>query len=245
MAPVARNLAPDFGVLEPLQTMPSLKGQVNELAAILGNEPDGPVTLVVFSWGVWLSYLVAAATPELVKKLILVGSGPYQARYTARLHEARLIRLSEEEGAEYNAIIALLNDPDAEGKAGKFARLGQFAAKTDQYGAIPDVFLEGDRPDIQKPGQNRKKSFHGVLDEAQAMRRNGELLVRADEVQCPVVAIHGDYDPHPAAGVFEPLLARLIDFRFIPISQCGHKPWIERQARDKFYKILRAELRES
>jgi pimeloyl-ACP methyl ester carboxylesterase len=57
-----------------------------------------------------------------------------------------------------------------------------------------------------------------------------------------VVAIHGDYDPHPAAGVQRPLAAVLADFHFILLPRCGHRPWRERHARDTFYRILEAEL---
>jgi pimeloyl-ACP methyl ester carboxylesterase len=57
-----------------------------------------------------------------------------------------------------------------------------------------------------------------------------------------VLAIHGDSDPHPAAGVREPLSRTLPDFRFILLEKCGHMPWLERQARDTFYALLREEL---
>lgn len=56
------------------------------------------------------------------------------------------------------------------------------------------------------------------------------------------MAIHGDYDPHPAEGVEKPLAAVLKDFRFILLDRCGHLPWIERQAKDRFYSILREEV---
>jgi pimeloyl-ACP methyl ester carboxylesterase len=60
-----------------------------------------------------------------------------------------------------------------------------------------------------------------------------------------VVAIHGDHDPHPADGVREPLERALSDFRFVLLDRCGHEPWQERHARDRFYAILRNELREA
>ena len=49
MAPVARELASDCGVLEPLQTAASLDGQVEELKAVLEKNADIPVTLIGFS----------------------------------------------------------------------------------------------------------------------------------------------------------------------------------------------------
>jgi len=61
-------------------------------------------------------------------------------------------------------------------------------------------------------------------------------------IECPVVAIHGNYDPHPAEGVERPLSAVLNNFRFVLLEKCGHSPWIERQAKEKFYEILEEEL---
>lgn len=74
------------------------------------------------------------------------------------------------------------------------------------------------------------------------MRKSGQLLEIACKIRCPVVAIHGDYDPHPAAGVREPLAKVVQDFRFVLLEKCGHKPWAEREARDEFYGVLEREL---
>ena len=57
-----------------------------------------------------------------------------------------------------------------------------------------------------------------------------------------VLSIHGNHDPHPAEGVQKPLTAVLADFRFVLLERCGHTPWLERQARDEFYRVLRTEL---
>ena len=78
--------------------------------------------------------------------------------------------------------------------------------------------------------------------DAEALRTSGELLALGKRIDCPVVAIHGDYDPHPADGIRKPLSSVLEDFRFILLDNCGHYPWNERQARDAFYEVLRDEL---
>jgi len=49
MAPVARELASGWGVLEPFQTAVSLEGQIEELRTILEKYGDLPVTLIGFS----------------------------------------------------------------------------------------------------------------------------------------------------------------------------------------------------
>ena len=74
MAPVARELAYDRGVLEPIQTATSLHGQVKELRRVLENHADIPAILIGFSWGAWLSFLVTSRYPALVKKLLLIDN---------------------------------------------------------------------------------------------------------------------------------------------------------------------------
>jgi hypothetical protein len=61
--------------------------------------------------------------------------------------------------------------------------------------------------------------------------------------QRPVVAIHRNHDPHPSEEVQEPLALILRSFKFLLLKNCGHHPWIGRAARDRFYDILREELR--
>jgi pimeloyl-ACP methyl ester carboxylesterase len=236
MAPVARELAYDRGVMEPIQTATSLHGQVEELRRVLENHGDIPAILMGFSWGAWLSFIVTARYPALVKKLLLVGSGPFEAQYVSRLQETRLRRLSEEDRREFTLVIRALGHPATEDKDIFLARLKAFAAKTDMYDPITTA---ADASDVVG-GQGAM--FYRVWQAAAALRSNGELLALAKRIQCPVVAIHGDYDPHPAAGVHKPLSRALADFRFILLEQCGHTPWLERSARERFYRIIKAEL---
>jgi pimeloyl-ACP methyl ester carboxylesterase len=236
MAPVARELSSRRGVLEPIQTATSLQGQVEELRTVLESHAGLPVTLIGFSWGAWLSYLLAARYPALVRKLILVGSGPFEEHYVARLQATRFSRLSEEERAEFESISAALGDPTVENKNALLARLGALASKTDAYDPIVD---ESDETDTFEP---QGDIFQSVWTEAAELRRSGQLLELGKRITCPVVAIHGDYDPHPADGVREPLSAVLKDFRFVLLKHCGHTPWIERQAKADFYRVLEGEL---
>jgi pimeloyl-ACP methyl ester carboxylesterase len=234
MAPVARELASHRGVLEPLQTAASLEGQIQELKTVLEKNGDLPVTLIGFSWGAWLSFISAAHYPAFVKKLVLIGSGSFVEIYAARIKETRLNRLSEEERIEVKALIDVLNNPAAEDKKTAFARFGALFSKADAYDPIkykPDVF------DYQVD------IFQSVWKDAAELRRSGKLLALGKHIKCPVIAIHGDTDPHPAEGVQKPLSAILKDFRFILLKNCGHMPWIERQARVEFYRILKKELR--
>jgi pimeloyl-ACP methyl ester carboxylesterase len=233
MAPVARELSFVMGVLEPLQTAATLEGQVRELKAVLAKHAALPVTLVGFSWGALLSFIFTARHPSFVNKLILVGSAPYEEKYAIDIMKTRLSRLSERERKEVLSLTETLNDPAIADKNTPLARLGKLLSRADSYDPLPhdDEILEC-RYDI----------YQGVWGQAAELRSSGKLLELGKRIQCPVVAIHGDYDPHPSAGVAEPLSCTLRDFRFITLEKCGHRPWLERSARDRFYNILKQEL---
>jgi pimeloyl-ACP methyl ester carboxylesterase len=77
MAPVARRLSRNHGVLEPLQTARSVEGQIEELREALSRHSQLPAVLIGHSWGAWLSLLTAARYPEMCAKLILLSSPPF------------------------------------------------------------------------------------------------------------------------------------------------------------------------
>lgn len=80
-----------------------------------------------------------------------------------------------------------------------------------------------------------EEQHKALMQEVGDMRERGNLLARALNVKCPVIAFHGTYDPHPVRGVSEPLEGKLTDFRMITIEQCGHDPWKETYAREEFF----------
>jgi pimeloyl-ACP methyl ester carboxylesterase len=234
VAPVCRELSSLVGVLEPLQTKNFLEGQVAELYAVLQDNAHLPVTLIGHSWGAMLSFIFAARYPTLVKKLILVGSGPFEQKYADNITPDRLNRLTVAERIEAFQLIDIINGPDGVDKDKPMARLAELYAKADTYAPLPSQ--QSDALEFSDE-INRK-----VWAEAKKLRVNGELLRMGEKVKCPVVAIHGDYDVHLAEGVRKPLARVLKDFRFILLEKCGHEPWREKYARDEFFEILRKEI---
>ena len=233
MAPVAHVLCSEYGVLEPLQTKDSIEGQLDELKNILETHADTPVTLIGFSWGAWLSFIFAAKYPQLIKKLILISSGPFEQKYADIIDQTRLSRLNEHERQEITSLAASLNNPQIKDKNDFFAKIGKIISKADAFDPIESHSEIIDcRYDI----------FQNVWSQASELRKSGKLLEYAKQIKCPVIGIHGDYDPHPAEGVRKPLSDCIKDFRFILLKKCGHKPWVEKHAKDNFYKLLKQEL---
>lgn len=233
MAPVARELSIYCGVLEPLQTATSLEGQVQELKTVLEKNGNLPVILIGSSWGAMLSYIFSARYPEYVKKIILIGSGVYEEKYAANIMETRLSRLSEEKRKEVHSLVETLNDPKVRDKNTPLARLGDLLIRADSYN--PLTF----NTEILECQYHIHTS---VWKDARELRTSGKLLELGKQIQSPVVAIHGDYDPHPSEGIQKPLSSILKDFKFILLKNCGHLPWIESESREKFFRILKKEL---
>jgi pimeloyl-ACP methyl ester carboxylesterase len=237
VAPIARKLGETRGVLEPIQTAKTLDGQVEELRLVVEQHTTKPVIFIGHSWGAWLSSLVTAKYPELVCKLILVGSGPFEEQYVPLIAKNRLRRLSQEEQEEYLHLVEMLNKSKVPDSTVSLSRLGELD-KADSYDPIEMSEDPTALDFVDDPGE----IYQGVWPQAADLRRTGELLRLAATITCPVIAIHGDYDPHPTEGIQEPLAANLQDFRMIMLEKCGHDPWRERYAMDTFYELLEHEL---
>ncbi|MCF6431859.1 alpha/beta fold hydrolase [Leisingera sp. MMG026] len=230
MAPVAQELATrGHGVLELLQTKASIAGQTSELRQQLEAACAGPAVLIGFSWGAWLACLLAARHPALVSKLVLIGSAPFSDEFIAGIQAVRQSRLPP---AEWQELSALFRGSGLETPVG-LSRVLELLEKAEAYAPA------GLHP---APIAFDRSIFEGVWPEAARMRRSGELLRTVAKIRCPVAALHGDHDPHPATGVELPLLGILPDFSFRLLQRCGHKPWIEKHARADFFQALEETL---
>ena len=237
MAPVARELHKIFSsILEPIQTVTTLQGQIDELREVLLAHCSIPVVLVGYSWGAWLSIFLASQFPSLVRKLILIGCPPFEQKYAAQILATRMDHLTPTEQQEFQSILEALSRDNTQNKDSALSRLGYLAGKADSFDSLPNPDHEKDRI-----GTNAA-IFQNVFSEAAELRHNGELISITAKITCPVIAIHGDYDPHPAEGVEQPLNKILSDFHFILLEKCGHTPWLEKYGRDPFYKALLEEL---
>lgn len=195
MVSLARQLRHCCNILEPLQTADSVPGQIDELKFVLEKQANLPVTLVGHSWGAWLGFMFAAHFPSYVKKLILVGSGSFEEKYAQNIHQIRMDRLNSHDQKEIGRLSEKLTSGSADNKNANLQRFGEIIAQADQFDPVSE---EEDHVCV------RYDIYRKVWPRASAMRSSGELLALAEKITCPVVAFHGDYDPHPEAGVRKP-----------------------------------------
>lgn len=233
VAPLARVLSGRYGVLEPMQSADSIDGQIRELKEIIEENTESPVILIGHSWGAWLSYMFAAVHPGKVNKLILVSSGPYEEQYVTAMNQSRNSRLSIEEKRHLSELMGIIVDPARTERNSALSEFGKLMSKVDSFAPI---YQEDEVIDFQPQVHNN------CMKELRSLRRSGELLTIGASIECPVVAIHGDHDPHPHEGVEIPLSRVIKDFRFNLLKNCGHYPWNEHFARELFFETLYREL---
>lgn len=232
MMPVAEELGNNVGTLEPFQTKKTIPEQVKELHEVLVESADVPVNLIGYSWGAWLAWIFAATCPFFVKKLILISSGPFDSKYVPEMEATRMSRFSERDKLRLNELQKEFESPQVKDKTPLFKEFGEIFGKADSFSPLESL-------------QETKLDFdiyNSIWPEAEKLRESGELLKYAERITCPVVAIHGDYDPHPWKGVKEPLEKNLKKFKFILLEKCGHTPWLEEYAQDDFYYALLDQL---
>ncbi|MCF8365344.1 MAG: alpha/beta hydrolase [Bacteroidales bacterium] len=227
LAPVAKKLSETAGILEILNCAKSIKGQLFEIYEEVIRHCDLPVIIIGHSWGAWLSWIFTAKFPNLVGKLVLIGSPPFTSDITHEILSTRMKRLEED---EQKLLAAYLDEIDSHANPDRlFAKIGKLIAKADTLSSLSseDQMIE-----------YQYDVFRKVWTEAEEMRRSGKLPDLAGKINCPVVAIHGNYDPHPFQGVHQPLSKIIKDFKMHIIDKCGHYPWNEEFAADDFYSIL-------
>ncbi len=233
VGPLAKVVSKDLNVLEPFQSADSVEGQIRELDRYVEQNAKPPIMMIGHSWGAWLAFLFAARYPGKVKKLILVSAGPFEEKYADSTIQTRLNRMTPEEKKDYVQLLQEWDYVNEHQKKLLFRKLGEWMLRIDNFD--PESLEENAidyQPDV----------FEKVWNEASYLRSSGTLLQEGKKIRCPLVAIQGDYDPHPWEGVKEPLQQIIPDFDFFLMKRCGHEPWIERQARTEFYQIIRSVL---
>jgi len=228
MTSVAHALSDRMSILEPFQTRHTVSNQILELKRTIESQAQIPAVLVGFSWGAWLSILLTARYPQLVKKLILIGCPPLEMKYAKKIDETRLNRLNEKEQNEFISLLNTLPKDQLSNSTELFHRLEQLIVKTDSVHPVS----------VQDNTTIHPEIFRKIWREAAELRASGKLKDDLLSIPCPVVFIHGEYDPHPADGISIPLSGNAKNFEMVILKNCGHKPWIERDVSAEFYKIL-------
>lgn len=231
MAPVARELSSSFRVLEPFQTKDTLEGQITELNQQINQVTKDHVVLIGSSWGATLALLYAGRYTN-VSKVMIIGSCVYDEESSKKVKEIRFARMSPETNQTFDALVQEVNT---------------YTNKNELFSKLADCFFESDTYDPLTKDlevlECQQEINTKVWADFKKIRDNpGELAALFSKIQCPVVNIHGDHDPHILEGIQPFLESCLKEIKLVMLDRCGHYPWIERYARGWFFKVLRREI---
>lgn len=218
------NELSQIGVVEALQSKYSIDELVEELYNQIKDNCKEKVSLIGHSWGAWLVAFFAGKYPDLIENVILVGSGPLEDKYVSEIGARRMENLSEEDGAI-------------------FRRLSNNQATDEDMAKIPKVFEKSDNyclenRDLHRADRTDSQMHNMVWEEAAKLRTNGTLLTSFKKSQSKLFLIQGETDPHPVKGVIVPLQENGIKCESYVLEKCGHNPFMEKYAKEDFYKIL-------
>ena len=231
MAPVARELADSFQVLEPLQRVSggeslTVSRHIEDLHELI--ESDGSSTrptLVGHSWGAMLALAYAAAHPGYVASIVLVGCGTFDAATREHLVTTRNGRTDESLRKRLEHVRADIPDPNK-----RLEAMGDLTLPLYSYDLI-STHLEVEVYDSRAQRE-------GWADMAR-LQDNGKYPAALSAIDVPVLMLHGAVDPHPGRMIRASLEEYLPQIEYREWSRCGHYPWLEKAVRDEFFAALR------
>ena len=227
---LARGLEDAFRVLEPFQrgsggVALSVAVHVADLDGFLATQVrDQRPALVGHSWGAMLALAYAAAHPDAVSSLVLVGCGTFDLAARRRLEEARDERIGE----DLRRRIAALADevPDA---SERLKRRHELTMHTESVDLIePEAGGEVDAV------ANRE-----TWDDMMRLQADRTYPAAFASIRVPVLMLHGSFDPHPGALIRDSLKPYVPQLEYREFERCGHVPWLERAAHEEFLRALR------
>lgn len=214
------------GIVEALQSRYSTAELIEELYLQIGEYCQEEPTLIGHSWGAWLAVLFAEKYPKICKNIVLVGCPPLADQYVKEISLRRLQNLLAEEREIFQRVADnAATDEDMK-------KLPGILEKSDNYCLESSEKLIIDKADHEM--------YNRIWNEAAKLRTSGELLAAFKNAQSRLFLIQGDYDPHPIEGVMKPLEENGIPCETYILEKCGHSPFLEKYAKEKFYEILQA-----
>ncbi|MCB9913874.1 MAG: alpha/beta hydrolase [Planctomycetes bacterium] len=194
--------------------------------------------LVGWSWGAMLALSYAALHRERASALVLVGCGTYSLASRTEYQRRMAARYGAAERAREEELRAALAAAERPRRA-RDALLGRWGALAEaaQAYALDDAAPRADDALAFDAAGHRE-----TWDDALRLQAEGTEPARFAAIRCPVTLLHGADDPHPGALVRDDLLPCVPRLEYVELARCGHQPWRERHAADRFRAELLARL---
>jgi pimeloyl-ACP methyl ester carboxylesterase len=229
---LARGLSGAFRVLEPWQrgSGPEALTVATHIADLHGLVTSrcapGRPAIVGESWGAMLALAYAAAHPDAVRALVLVGCGTFDLDSRARLRAT----VAEREAALRPRLDALAEAfPDPAERA-----IHERALEKAMYDYAP---IEAAHDD--EAGEPFDLVAHNeTWEDMVRLQQAGAYPSAFAAIASPVLMLHGVHDPHPGTMIRASLVPHIPQLEYREWERCGHSPWTERFVRDEFFEVI-------
>jgi pimeloyl-ACP methyl ester carboxylesterase len=234
LAPVARELAHAFRVLEPLQRGSgpeplTVARHVADLQELVLSLP-GPSVILGHSWGAMLALAYAAAHPEQAGPLILVGCGTFDLAARDRMYEIRQERMDDGMRARLQRLDVEFTDANQRLRA-----KGALMRTLESYELISSD-LEGEEVDALA----NQETWEDML----RLQREGVYPAAFAAIRSLVLMLHGAVDAHPGPMIRASLRRYIPQLAYQEWDRCGHYPWLEKAVREDFFSTVAEWIRQ-
>jgi pimeloyl-ACP methyl ester carboxylesterase len=176
-----------------------------------------------------LALVFASRHPDRVSALVLIGCGTFDRRARARLNHV----LEQRTTPELKARLADL-EVEFPDEAERFAAMHRLSDSSYTYCRSDDA----DDPIEPFDLKGHLESWSDML----RLQESGAYPAGFSAIECPVLMLHGTYDPHPGAMIRDGLEPYMPHLEYREFDKCGHSPWVEEHARDRFLAAARSWL---
>jgi pimeloyl-ACP methyl ester carboxylesterase len=235
LLPVAQKLSRKFRVLVPHERRSgdiplTVAVHINDLQEIVTEFcPDTPPVIIGHSWGAMLALAWSASHPGTSGLTILVGCGTFNLSCRDVFKRNIEHLMTEEKKRELRSISQI----ECQNK--KWGEIGRFYRRLYACDPLPTDVLY---PENQCDAEGGEETWKDMLLQ-QENKIYPQVFTRITE---PVLMIHGDHDPHPGRMIRDNLKEFIPHLEYIELDHCGHEPWNEKEAHEKFYSILEKKI---
>jgi len=180
-----------------------------------------PMVLVGSSWGAMLAACTAAAFPAEVSGVAMVASGTWDLDSRAEMKRRIEAQASP-----------MLRDLLQRKSSGEDVSRIEIRCNLSSAYTFDAVLPEPEALEVDEAGNIE------TWEDMVRLQREGRYPQELAQIDCPVLMLHGAYDPHPGEMIRDSLLPFIPQLEFRQWDQCGHYPWIEHHAREPFLDAL-------
>lgn len=232
--PIARRLSTRFTTYSPWQRGSggiklSVDIHIEDLNSLIDAvSPDNAPALVGESWGAMLGLAFASKYPQKVSCIALIGCGTFTENARQKLTDERKTRIKKH----------IINNPEFinDLKLPYIEQVMKWHMVTDTYCRIDQKIIETIDEDFDR------QAYDETWNDMVRCQKEGLYPLQFTNICCPVVMIHGDYDPHPGKMTKEYLKTYIKQLEYKELEKCGHSPMIEKYAYNDFYNFLESWL---